>query len=175
MKQMLTALSIQKPATYFPHPNDVVKFYGDPTAHNTAWQRENLVMCEPPFAMHFGRFPIKRFMCHKHVKQSLDIVLLALWDECGKDQGKIDAGHISNFSGCYNFRNTRGSSSLSMHAFGAAIDFDAENNAMYHGAGEQGFFKRDSAIVQIFKSKGWFWGGEFAFRKDPMHFEAVRR
>lgn len=29
------------------------------------------------------------------------------------------------------------------------------------------------AVVQCFKSEGWFWGGDFKSRKDPMHFQAA--
>ncbi len=159
----------------WPKPSETVAFYGDPSVSNTTWQRDNLVMCVPPFAMHFGRFPVKRFQCHKKVCESLDVIFGELWKLYGCDQEKIDRDGISNFSGCYNFRNTRGSTHLSMHAFGAAIDFDAERNPMHHGEISTGFITSESAIVHIFKKYGWFWGGDFHDRKDPMHFEAVSR
>jgi hypothetical protein len=38
--------------------------------------------------------------------------------------------HVTHFSGSYNYRPIRGSTRLSVHAFEATLDFDAENQPM---------------------------------------------
>lgn len=158
----------------WPKQSELLSYYGNPAQNNAAWQRANLVYVNTPFAMHFEKFPVHRFMAHKKVAQSVDIVLRALWEFYKHDQAAIDAAHVSSYSGCYNFRSIRGSNNLSLHAFGAAIDFDAEHNPMCYAKGK-GFFQPNSPIVTMFKSQGWFWGGDYCVRKDPMHFEAVSR
>lgn len=71
------------------------------------------------------------------------------------------------YDGGYAWRQQRGSTSkLSLHSFGAALDFNAESNRQ----GTPG--DMDSALVQIFEAFGWTWGGRFAgSRIDPMHFQ----
>lgn len=86
-----------------------------------------------------------------------------------------DAGlwhFVSSQAGGYTFRTQRGSTKLSMHAFGAAVDFDPVRNP----------FKRPSEltalgtepgleVVRIFESRGWVWGGRWS-RPDGMHLQA---
>jgi hypothetical protein len=69
-------------------------------------------------------------------------------------------------SGGYNLRNIRGSSRLSQHAFGTAIDINAEENPM--GGTTSNLPADISAIAARF---GLNWGGNWRTRKDPMHFE----
>jgi hypothetical protein len=75
-------------------------------------------------------------------------------------------GKIVSYNGCFNVRNIRGVQGVpSLHAFGLAIDLNAETNQL----GTEGDMPME--IVQIFKHHGMFWGGDFIHRKDPMHFE----
>lgn len=144
---------------------------GDPTGKDgdasATWESNNLVYITPPFKMKMGDIPITRIRVHKLVAKSLMEVLNELWDKCNKSQAEIDRLHISRFSGAYNYRLKRGGSSLSLHAFGAAIDIDASNNAM---GMIKSFFKVDNLIVKTFEKHGWTWGGRWS-RKDSMHFE----
>jgi hypothetical protein len=78
---------------------------------------------------------------------------------------------VSNYSGTYANRTMRGSPQTSMHAYGCAIDFDAEHNAR----GTKGRFTPDSIIVRTFEAQGWIWGGRWKCAScDPMHFQAAR-
>jgi hypothetical protein len=52
-----------------------------------------------------------------------------------------------------------------LHAFGAAIDLNAAANPL----GEQG--SMDSRVIEVFEHFGFFWGGRFHGRPDPMHFQ----
>jgi hypothetical protein len=74
------------------------------------------------------------------------------------------AGTIHSTAGCYNPRFIAGTSSLSNHAFGLAIDINAPENAR----GTAGQMNRQ--VVQIFEKWGFTWGGVWHYT-DPMHFE----
>ncbi|MDZ5448633.1 M15 family metallopeptidase [Labrys sedimenti] len=76
------------------------------------------------------------------------------------------AGYPLKSSGGFNYRNVRGGSELSQHAFGTAIDIDAENNAM-------GSTKTNLPpnVRELAAKWGLVWGMDIKGRPDPMHFE----
>ncbi|MGN6781822.1 MAG: M15 family metallopeptidase, partial [Marmoricola sp.] len=74
------------------------------------------------------------------------------------------ASTIHSTAGCYYPRFIAGSSSLSNHAFGLAIDINAPENAR----GTAGQMNRQ--VVAIFQRWGFTWGGVWHYT-DPMHFE----
>lgn len=75
-------------------------------------------------------------------------------------------GGIHVYSGCYAARTVARSDTAppSQHAYGAAIDINAPENA--YGASPT----MDPRIVKIFESWGFLWGGDFLI-PDGMHFE----
>lgn len=77
---------------------------------------------------------------------------------------------MRTFDGGYAWRQQRGSTSrLSMHAFGAALDFNAETNRQ----GRPGDMPTE--IVRVFEGCGWTWGGRWeGSRTDPMHFQFAK-
>jgi hypothetical protein len=75
--------------------------------------------------------------------------------------------HILTFDGGYSWRSQRGASKLSMHAYGGALDFNADENAL----GTRGHM--DPGVVEVFEAHGWEWGGHWR-RPDPMHFQFAR-
>lgn len=70
-------------------------------------------------------------------------------------------------AGCFNARFIAGSTRLSNHAFGMAIDL----NSLENGRGIRG--QMDPSVVKIFEKWGFAWGGTWKYT-DPMHFELVR-
>lgn len=74
---------------------------------------------------------------------------------------------VKSYDGCFNIRNVRGGTSLSNHAYGLAIDINADTNPL----GEVGDMSKE--LVACFKDAGFVWGGDFHSRKDPMHMEFV--
>jgi chromosomal replication initiation ATPase DnaA len=62
---------------------------------------------------------------------------------------------------------TAGSTTLSNHAFGLALDLNVPGNQR----GSVG--QMDRGVVAIFKSWGFTWGGDWGYT-DPMHFEMNR-
>ncbi|MEI7907363.1 MAG: M15 family metallopeptidase [Bacteroidota bacterium] len=87
-----------------------------------------------------------------------------------------------NNSSCFNYRTIAGTERLSKHAFGNAIDINPRYNPYINGTKispingiydntEKGTILQNSSIVQIFKSFGWTWGGDWVEYKDYQHFE----
>jgi hypothetical protein len=80
------------------------------------------------------------------------------------DQGLDDKIHPEQYAGCYYPRFIAGTSTLSNHAFGLALDINAVENQR----GTAGLI--DRGVVQIFQKWGFTWGGDWRYT-DPMHFE----
>jgi hypothetical protein len=60
-----------------------------------------------------------------------------------------------------------------MHAYGAAIDWDAPDNPMGFGNLHHRLTD-DDPLIAAFKAELWRWGGDYCARHDYMHVEACR-
>jgi hypothetical protein len=80
------------------------------------------------------------------------------------ERGLDDKIHPEQYAGCYVPRFIAGSTTLSNHAFGLALDLNAVENQR----GTVGLI--DRGVVSIFQKWGFTWGGDWAWT-DPMHFE----
>ncbi len=148
-------------------PESLKAFYGDPA---TGEPGRRLVAVTPPFKMSYAGQPIKSIQFHRKAAPALLAALNAIWDHYERDQAKIDALGISKFSGAYNPRLIRGSKvKWSNHAYGAAIDLNAEDNGLYAKG------NMPLPVIAAFKGQGALWGGDYRGRKDPMHFEFCSR
>lgn len=146
----------------------LIKFYGDPGTRAVA---DQLVKITPPFKMYYEGKPVKTLTFHKKAAPSLLAALTKVWNYYDCDQAAIDRLRISSYAGTYNPRKVRGSATKwSNHAFGAAIDLDAEHNGFNTGKGSM-----PMPVVAAFKSEGATWGGDYKGRTDPMHFEFCDR
>lgn len=164
-------------ASGFPHDDlaSLIAFYGDPrngASVNARWLSENVVSVPVPFLLHFDKTPVTAVPFHRKAAQALHDAFDAIWNAYGQDQNAIVAARLDKYSGTGNYRMVRGSAtSLSCHAFWAAIDIDAEDlplghpNPVLHGMPDQ--------AVKAFKDAGFFWGNDYHARKDPMHFQAA--
>jgi hypothetical protein len=81
--------------------------------------------------------------------------------------GLADTIHPGEYAGCYYPRFIAGTTSLSNHSFGLALDLNVPGNQR-GTAGEI-----DRTVVAIFKKWGFTWGGDWGYT-DPMHFEMNR-
>ena len=147
----------------WPHDdtNSLIAFYGKP------WEDSSLLThVTPPFVMKYEGTQIHGILFNVKCAGALLQALNNAWDAYGHDQAAIDASGLSNYSGSYNYRDVRGATNLSCHAFGAAIDIDAEHNPLGSNSGAM-----PQQVVDAFKAAGAFWGGDFVHRKDEMHFQ----
>ena len=71
----------------------------------------------------------------------------------------------ADYAGCYAPRRIPGSGSLSLHAWGLAIDLNAAANPRLGGS------RQDRRLVRAMEDAGFTWGGRWPTVPDPMHFE----
>lgn len=93
-----------------------------------------------------------------------------------------DSMAANNSSG-FNFRVIEGTTKLSMHSLGRAVDINPVQNPVIYPNGvvapggakyspsKAGTFSTKNPIVQEFIKRGWHWGGNFEQPKDYHHFE----
>ncbi len=119
-----------------------------------AWVREHIVTATVPI---LGQVTCNEAMIPQLKAALGDIVSRGLADEI----------HPDDFAGCYYPRFIAGSTQLSNHAFGLALDINVQDNQR----GTVG--EMDRGVVDAFKKWGFGWGGDWNYT-DPMHFELNR-
>ena len=155
---------LDKPSS--PHSrNELKRIFGDPLIEGF-WKTYG-AFCEMPKELDYI-FTYKYkgkpgFWCHRGIilplKRAFNIIV------------ETDNRYlIKSFGGCYNLRNIRGGSKLSMHSWGIAIDLNVSENRL----GSVGEFHKRPELIKIFEKEGFTWGGNFS-RLDPMHFEYTKR
>lgn len=138
------------------------EFYGPPG------NEDDLVVIEFPYPMFYSGKIVKKTRCHKKVAKSLLRVLTNIGDKWGNWRGIME--EAEDYGGCYNFRLKRGGATYSLHAYGAAIDLDPDDNQFR----ESWPMKADMPleIMEEFSKEGWKSAGAF-WGYDAMHFEAT--
>jgi len=128
------------------------------------WEAEKITRVALPAPLPYAadrKLLVTRVTAHVLIAEEVrgifrEIHRLGLWDA------------LETYGGGFVFRPIRGSvSSLSMHSFGIAYDFDVADNPL--GSTKEGTMH--PAIIGIFRARGWLWGGDYKDRKDPMHFQ----
>lgn len=152
----------------WPLQRDALAFYGNPFA--AGFETRNIVRIQCPWTLqHSTRSQIA---VNKKCADSLKRVLANVWDAAQRSQHTIANFRYDIFDGSFVVRNKRGGNSLSMHALGAALDWDAKDNAQHS---QTHFFNHQSLIVVKFIEEGWIWGGDWSPGSiDAMHFQAAR-
>jgi len=107
-----------------------------------------------------GHPHVASIYCNKDMAGPLVAALKSVHD---KGLGNV----LKLYDGCFNIRKVRGSTAFSAHAYGLAIDLNADDNNL--GATHGGFYNNPE-FVKCFTDQGFAWGGNFHGRKDPMHF-----
>lgn len=148
-------------------------FYGDPRGSfgnvDAGWESANITQITCPWRLKSGQ----RIQIHKKCAESLERILNAIWDHARHDQATINAAHLDSFDGSFVYRaNVNNPSKLSLHAYGAALDFAANWNPNGKHWVDNGVMLPRWAI-DAFLAEGWCWGGDFSRTADPMHFQAT--
>jgi len=148
-----------------------MSFYGDP--RKKGWLQANTTHVACPWTLHMdGGVTVHDILIHKKCADSLTRVLGSVWDAVGHDASKIHAMRYDVFDGSYNLRVMRGGTSLSMHSYACAIDWDAPDNEQHS---QHHLFTDHSLLVVKFKEEGWIWGGNWSPGSiDAMHVQAAR-
>jgi len=155
--------------------------YGNPTEivggvarASPEWERANLVMVRLPWRAHAAwdhGLAIRSLQVHRLAAPSLQRALGAVWLRAGQSQAEIDRLGLSSIGGGYNWRPVRNGAQLSTHAYGCAVDFDPDRNAL--GDHAPNFAAPENRyVIEAFRGEGWLWGGNWP-TPDGMHFQAV--
>lgn len=91
-----------------------------------AGDESNLVNIKPAYQLYYCGTPVKTIRVHKAIADRVEDALKEILAYYGTSE--IKRLGLDQYSGSYNYRKSTGSSSLSMHAWGIALDFAAEKN-----------------------------------------------
>lgn len=159
--------------------SEVLSYFGDPKFTGAAdasvdpkWESSNLeVVRDLPCG-------IPKMYVHRLIEQPLRAALARAEATGWSPKVKV--------VGCFQPRLIRGSSTrMSTHTLAIAIDLDPDDNKLVECPSNPlalwpvGDARRvdpgprtiPDVVVACFKAEGWFWGGEFHDRYDPMHFQ----
>ena len=122
-------------APFWPHQSGVTAVFGPAGGPDATAGR-----CVLPFSFPLARDATHRntsFVCHTKVAAPLTRIFKAAVSHYGEDMFR--AMGLDQFGGCFNHRQMRGGSSLSMHSWGIAVDLDPTNNGLNTKAPEARF------------------------------------
>jgi hypothetical protein len=95
--------------------------------YGKAGDESNLVNITPPYTLYYEGKPLKTIRVHKLVANAVREALEEVLEYYGVE--RIHELGLDDYSGSYNYRATASGKSLSMHAWGIALDFAANKNA----------------------------------------------
>lgn len=137
---------------------EIIQTFGD--ICDPDFEKKYIVMFNLPYTLYFNNKPVTRARCHRLLVDTFTRVFEEI-----KSSG-IALQYADDYSGIYNPRPVRGMPKYpSTHSWGIAIDIEAHDNPL----GSSG--KMHPRVVEIFRANGFFWGGHFKHRRDPMHFQ----
>lgn len=139
------------PVTAWPAQSAVAAFYG-PAGGAACTSGKVLLPFAFPLAWDDSQ-QITRFACHAKVAAPLASIFSAAAAHFG--EAEFRRLKLDRFGGCYNYRVMRGGTSLSMHAWGIAVDLDPINNQLRWGKDRAAFARPEyNAWWQIVEAHG---------------------
>jgi D-alanyl-D-alanine carboxypeptidase len=118
-----------------------------------------------PYPLYYDKVIVHRARCHFLIVDNFLKALEAL-------QKNGLSKYVQNYGGIYNDRKVRGKEGKagkdSTHAWGIAIDLEPKKYPL--GSAD----RFPDEVVSIFEECGFFYGGDFKGRKDPMHFQFAK-
>ena len=152
------------PEVPFEHPAmktaaELLARYGNPLTNRIAFTKKWIMLWKVPDDIHKA-IPClpKYFEINKDIQRPLEKTY----------RGLIDAGlhkEIKEWNGCFVIRAQRGSTSISRHSFGIALDHNAATNPLY------GKISWTEDFLNVWRNNLWICGADFHSRKDAMHME----
>jgi hypothetical protein len=140
--------------------DEIIHIFG--SLDDPQFETKQIVLFTLPYPLLYEGTPVSRARCHRLVVDNFQKALEDIKAEGLENQ-------VKNYSGIYARRSIRGSGSHpSTHSWGIAIDLEAEKYPL--GSSE----RFPDEVVRIFREAGFFYGGDFLSRKDPMHFQLCK-
>jgi peptidoglycan hydrolase-like protein with peptidoglycan-binding domain len=154
-------------APAWPLQRDVKKFFGKPG--------ENQVRLTSPYPLFLDwdlDTKIMGFQCHEMIHDPALRVMKRVLDHYGP--ATISELHLDHFGGCLNVRKMRNGQAWSMHAWGIAIDWDADRNQLRWSA-DRAYLARPKyqKFLDLWEEEGFVSLGR-ARNMDWMHVQAAR-
>jgi hypothetical protein len=139
--------------------DEIIATFGDP--HAPDFEAREIVVFDLPYPLVYGSAMVRRSRCHRLLVPEFQFVFGEL-----KRLELVESA--TEYAGIYAQRNIRGKRFPSTHSWGIAVDMNPSENPL----GQIG--RQSPRVVEVFKSAGFTWGGEFKSRLDPMHFQFCR-
>lgn len=163
---------------------EIEKMFGNPAngdgTLNEAWEGENIRKVAPPDGWKLfyqddnGLVPVSGIRMHKLLEDSFHSVLDDVWNYAKNQIGGSPSGdairawlhqkRLDQHGGGFNFRKITAGSSLSLHAYGIAIDWDPDHNPRKKPLTKT----LPDWWFDIWTARGWSDGRHFP-TPDPMH------
>jgi hypothetical protein len=137
--------------------DQIIKTFG--SLDTPGFEQKYIVSITPPYPVRYDGQVVKTMRCHKLAADNF----MSAFEEI-KRNGLIQ--YANDYSGIYNRRPIKNRPSHpSTHSWGIAIDLEAADFPL-------GSKKRiNQGVIDAFQKYGFFYGGDFVSRKDPMHFQ----
>ena len=140
--------------------DEILDTFGDPG--DPGFEVEYILLLSLPYPLVYNDQPVTRSRCHRLAVEHFQAVFEAI-----RDAGF--EGQVKNYGGIYVNRSIRGRARFpSTHSWGISIDLEPEKYPLGSVA------RFPDVIVAIFAQFGFFYGGDFKSRRDPMHFQLCR-
>lgn len=155
---------------------------------------KELCLLEVRYCSFDGRLHQGQLVVHKRLKEELTDIFAVIRAICFPVAKVVpivhygwsdEASMADNNTAAFNYRLVAGTTRLSRHATGQAIDINPGQNPVIYADGvslppgavyapqAKGTLTPASLIMQEFLSRGWQWGGDFHGLKDYHHFEKL--
>ena len=108
--------------------------------------------------------PVRTVRCHQKVAASLVRIFTELSTSPHRNV-------LGQYAGCFNNRPMRGGSLPSLHARGAAVDLDPDDNGNHIAWPTRATMPLE--VMETFAREGWLPAGAF-WSRDSMHFQATQ-
>ncbi len=135
---------------------EIKAVFGD--ANDPNFESKYLQTFDLPYPLLYDGKTVMHARCHRLIVDNF----LQTFQQI-KDRGLT--GQVKNYGGIYRVRPKQGLSDPSTHSWGIAIDLEPARYPL----GSKNRFSGD--VVRIFEDAGFFYGGDFSGRLDPMHFQ----
>lgn len=122
------------------------------------FEERNIVSFALPYPLLYAGRKVSRSRCHKALVDNFVFAFERIASKGLQDYAR-------NYSGIYAPRNMRGGLKPSTHSWGIAIDLEAEKFPLRSKK------RQHPGVIEAFADAGFFYGGDFVERLDPMHFQ----
>lgn len=155
---IIKKMRIELPKTI---PQSVIR--SNTSIFGKAGDENNLVNVPVPanYPLRYEGKKVKTIRVHKLAKDSIEKALKEIADYYENKYGSVEEAEknvpaIYVYSGSFNFRKTTTGKVYSMHAYGLALDFDAEKNTYHMGRDKARLAKEEyKPFLDILEKHGW--------------------